>query len=218
MPHMGHILHGRYAVVSCHVERPLDDDVWQRFGALQARRPGGFAIAALMRPPDAARRGRGALARARARGAVRAGRSGCTRTGPRPTTRVRRRAIRRRSCASKAAGSSRSASSHALLRRRLVHRRRAWPMRSRELGYADCTATAFRPDYLAPGAAHLQAGRARLARARERPAPARAADDALARHACARRARSVPRQVVHAYFHDTDLLDRTRRDGPARAG
>src|SRR6266849_2188605 len=51
MPHTGHILHGRYAVVSCHVERPLDDDVWKRFSAVQERRPGGFAIAALMRPP-----------------------------------------------------------------------------------------------------------------------------------------------------------------------
>ena len=53
MPHTGHILHGRYAVVSCHVERPLDDEVWRRFSALQDRRPGGFAIAALMRPPAA---------------------------------------------------------------------------------------------------------------------------------------------------------------------
>src|SRR5258705_12291180 len=51
MPHTGHILHGRYAVVSCHVERPLDGEVWRRFSALQEGRPGGFAIAALMRPP-----------------------------------------------------------------------------------------------------------------------------------------------------------------------
>ena len=43
---------GRYAVVSCHVERPLDDEVWARFSELQERRPGGFRIAALMRPPD----------------------------------------------------------------------------------------------------------------------------------------------------------------------
>src|SRR5919197_4160815 len=53
MPHTGGILHGRYAVVSCHVERPLDEAVWTRFAALQQRRPGGFAIAALMRPPAA---------------------------------------------------------------------------------------------------------------------------------------------------------------------
>src|SRR5215216_3570611 len=55
MPHTEDILPGgRYAVVSCHVERPLDDEVWRRFSALQVRRPGGFRIAALMRPPDPA--------------------------------------------------------------------------------------------------------------------------------------------------------------------
>ena len=42
------------AVVSCHVERPLDDRVWSRFAHLQTRTPGGFRIAALMRPPDRA--------------------------------------------------------------------------------------------------------------------------------------------------------------------
>src|ERR671936_1641819 len=52
MPHTASILHGRYAVVSCHVERPLDDEVWNRFAALQERRPGRFRIAALMRPPS----------------------------------------------------------------------------------------------------------------------------------------------------------------------
>src|SRR2546423_14894135 len=51
MPHTGSILHGRYAVVSCHVERPLDDEAWRRFSDLQRRRPGGVAIAALIRPP-----------------------------------------------------------------------------------------------------------------------------------------------------------------------
>jgi hypothetical protein len=40
--------------VSCHVERPLDDAVWARFSALQEARPGGFAVAALLRPADAA--------------------------------------------------------------------------------------------------------------------------------------------------------------------
>jgi hypothetical protein len=40
------------AVVSCHVERPLDDVVWSRFEALQRRRPGGFDVIALVRPPD----------------------------------------------------------------------------------------------------------------------------------------------------------------------
>jgi hypothetical protein len=42
------------ALVSCHLERPLDDEAWTRFDAFQQRRPGGFAVLALMRPPDAA--------------------------------------------------------------------------------------------------------------------------------------------------------------------
>src|SRR5436309_1184609 len=43
----------RYAVVSCHVERPLDDAVWRRFARIHELAPGGFRIAALLRPPDA---------------------------------------------------------------------------------------------------------------------------------------------------------------------
>ncbi len=43
---------GPAAVVSCHVERPLDDAAWARFDKLQRRRPGGFDVVALVRPPD----------------------------------------------------------------------------------------------------------------------------------------------------------------------
>ena len=42
------------ALVSCHLERPLDDEAWSRFDALQRRRPGGFDVLALIRPPDGA--------------------------------------------------------------------------------------------------------------------------------------------------------------------
>jgi hypothetical protein len=45
---------GPVAVVSCHVERPLDDAAWGRFEQLQRRRPGGFDVIALIRPPDPA--------------------------------------------------------------------------------------------------------------------------------------------------------------------
>jgi hypothetical protein len=38
-------------VVSCHVERPLDDPTWMRFAGFQRSLPGGFRIAALIRPP-----------------------------------------------------------------------------------------------------------------------------------------------------------------------
>ena len=43
----------RYAVVSCHAERPLDDRVWAAFERLLRRRPGGFVVTPLLRPPDA---------------------------------------------------------------------------------------------------------------------------------------------------------------------
>ncbi|HEY2073173.1 MAG TPA: hypothetical protein VGG88_06335 [Gaiellaceae bacterium] len=39
-------------MVSCHVERPLDDAAWARFDRLQRGRPGGFDVIALIRPPD----------------------------------------------------------------------------------------------------------------------------------------------------------------------
>ena len=42
------------AIVSCHLEQPLDDEAWRRFDELQRSRPGGFDVIALMRPPDAA--------------------------------------------------------------------------------------------------------------------------------------------------------------------
>jgi hypothetical protein len=42
------------AIVSCHLEQPLRDDAWVEFDELQRRRPGGFDVIALMRPPDAA--------------------------------------------------------------------------------------------------------------------------------------------------------------------
>ena len=41
-------------MVSCHLEQPLSDDSWARFDALQRRRPGGFDVIALIRPPDPA--------------------------------------------------------------------------------------------------------------------------------------------------------------------
>ena len=61
------------AAVSCHVERPLDDRVWAAFSRLQASRPGGFSIAALMRPPDAEEHEDEARWLERARAALRAG-------------------------------------------------------------------------------------------------------------------------------------------------
>jgi hypothetical protein len=42
------------AIVSCHLEQPLRDEAWKRFDDLQASRPGGFDVIALIRPPDPA--------------------------------------------------------------------------------------------------------------------------------------------------------------------
>lgn len=46
----------RQAVVSCHVERLLDDAVWAALERLVSRRPGGFRVACAVRPPDPAAR------------------------------------------------------------------------------------------------------------------------------------------------------------------
>src|SRR5215210_1519279 len=52
-PQIPHMRSGEgYAVVSCHVERPLEDFVWKRYRELVASRPSGFEIASLLRPPD----------------------------------------------------------------------------------------------------------------------------------------------------------------------
>ena len=44
----------RHAVVSCHVERPLDDRAWLPFEQLLRRRAGGFVVTPFLRPPHAA--------------------------------------------------------------------------------------------------------------------------------------------------------------------
>src|SRR5436190_21832854 len=61
------------AVVSCHVERPLDARVWGRFWDVLTARRGNLAIAALMRPPDPAAGEDEALWLRRARAAAASG-------------------------------------------------------------------------------------------------------------------------------------------------
>jgi hypothetical protein len=208
MPHTASILHGRYAVVSCHVERPLDDEVWRRFSQLQRRRPGGFAIAALMRPPAEGEDDE--LWLERAREAEQLGPLGlhthwtapdhARPTGGDPAALVREQGEWLRSAGLDVrlfcgggwyfdAGVARAVA---------------------ELGYADCTATSFRPSYLEAGAPHLQL---------DEPTWLELGDglrllELPTTHSIGMLARGVwgpfRRQVVHAYFHDTDLLDRRR--------
>ena len=160
----------RYAVVSCHVERPLEDGIWARFTALQERRPGGFPIAALMRPPDPAageERTTGSSARGRP---PHAGRSATTPTGRRRTTRgppeATRGARARRGRRLRELGSRRRSSAAAG-----GTRTPTWPTRARSSGTS--TARRARRDPLSRDAEsrgrHSRAGaigfpRARLSR------------------------------------------------------
>ena len=209
MPHTGSILHGRYAVVSCHVERPLDDEVWHRFSRLQRRRPSRFAIAALMRPPAQGEDER--LWLERAREAAELGPLGlhthwtapdhARPTGGDPAALVREQGEWLRS--------------HGL--DVTLFCGGGWYMDAgvaaavAELGYADCTGTAFRPSYLAEDAPRLEAHEPAWL---ELPGGLRLLELPTT-HSIGMLARGVLMpfggQIVHAYFHDTDLVDGVRR-------
>jgi len=202
---------GRYAVVSCHVERPLDDEVWELFAALQARRPGGFRVAALMRPPDPDAGEDEIRWLGRARAAAENGPLGLHThwTAPdhaRPTGGDPAGRVREETTWLAARGFSVS-----------LFCGGGWYMDAgvaetlAEQGFTDCTATAFRPRYLPEGAPRLAArepcyvqlpsGRSLL------ELPTTHSIGMLARGLLA----PYRGQVVHAYFHDTDLLDAKRR-------
>jgi hypothetical protein len=213
MPHTPDILPpGAYAVVSCHVERPLDDAVWTRFSQLQDARPGGFRIAALMRPPDAAAGEDEERWLVRAREAANRGPVGlhthwtapdhARPSGGDPAGLVQQQIEWLRSNGSPASP---------------LFCGGGWYMDEgvaavlADHGYADCTATAFRPTYLPPRAARVHA---------DEPAYLELADgrrvlELPTTHSLGMLARSVllpfRRPLVHAYFHDTDLLDDRRR-------
>ncbi len=215
-PLMPHTTPKRYAVVSCHVERPLDDQIWGRFAALQRRRPGGFAIAALMRPPDAPAGEDERTWVERAREAAARGPLGHHThwTSPghaRPTEggtgeRVLEEGRRMRElglepslfCGGGWYTDAEVAEACA------------------ELGYVDCTPRARRPPYLAPGEAWASLespARIRLPSVRLLAAiPTTHSLGDLGRAVLRRE--SLPK-LVHVYLHDTDLADRRRRIGLA---
>jgi hypothetical protein len=197
-----------YAVVSCHVERPLDDRVWRRYRALLGRRPGGFAIASLMRPP--AKDEDGELFVVRAREASSHGPFGhhihwTSPTHARPTAGDPALAVR---------GEAAWLREHDLEPRFFCGG--GWYMdidvlrAVADLGYVDCTATAWRPSYLPVGAARA---------ALDAPAWIRLPDgrrvlELPTTHSLGAAVRSLagglPR-VVHLHFHDYELLDPRRR-------
>ena len=215
MPHTGSILHGRYAVVSCHVERPLDDEVWRRFSWLQRRRPGRFAITALMRPPGPEEDEALWLDRAREAQALAPLGLHTHWTSPehaRPTSGEPAALVREQGTWLRSVG----------LEVR-VFCGGGWYFDPEvagavaELGYADCTATAFRPSYLEADAPHLQLQEPTWLELGTGPRLL----ELPTTHSIGMLARGLlgpfRRQLVHAYFHDTDLLDR-RRTAALRAG
>lgn len=209
---MPHTTGKRYAVVSCHVERPLDDRCWELFSSLQQARPGAFRIAALLRPPDERSGEDRDLWLERAREAALRGPLGHHThfVGPahaRPPAPGDEHAARVRG--------------EALWMREQGLEPRlfcggGWYLDEgvasvlAELGYADCTATSFAPAYLPEGAPRLSA---------ERPAWLALPDgrrllELPTTHSLGMASRaavgSLP-DYVHVYFHDTDLLSATRR-------
>ena len=173
----------RAAVVSCHLEQPLDDETWSRFDALRRRRPGGFEILALIRPPDAAfgEDDERWLERARTLGAIGLHTHWTSPTHARPTggdpaARVRSDAEWMRS--------------HGIEPRWFCgggwYTDDAVREAVRELGLVDCTERGGTPR---SGVLPTTHSLGQLARAVLGPLP----------------------EYVHAYFHDYDLLDTRRR-------
>jgi hypothetical protein len=174
------------AVVSCHVERPLDDSAWTRFDALQRRRPGGFDVIALIRPPDAEHGEpeeqwleRARTAAARAPLGLHTHWTSPTHarpTGGDPAARVRRETewMRERGLGPRYFCGGGWYTDEAV--RAAVA----------ELGLVDCTPRSGEPSARVLPTTHSLGS---LARAVLRPLPA----------------------YVHAYFHDYDLLDARRR-------
>ena len=190
--------------MSCHVERPLDDAVWMRYAKLIRRRPGGFAITSLMRPPADGEDAERFVERAREAAAL--GPFGhhthwtspahARPTGGDPAERVRREGE--------------------WLRGRGLEPRffcgGGWytdldvMTAVADLGYVDCTATAWRPSYLPPGAPRA---------ALDQPAWIRLPDgrrvlELPTTHGLRMAARGVVRplpRILHLHFHDFELLD-----------
>jgi len=204
----------RYAVVSCHVERPLDDRVWARFAELQERRPGGFRVAALLRPADPAHDEDETAWVVRAREAAERGPLGhhthwtapdhARPTGDAdPAARVRSEGQRL---------------SYLGLRPTLFcgggwYSDAGVAEACAELGYTDCTATSYRPAYLSPGAPRLAlAAPARLMLGSGNSLLELPSTHSLGMAARAALSPSGPEaDVVHVHFHDTDLTDTRRR-------
>jgi hypothetical protein len=198
-----------YAVVSCHVERVLDDDVWRAFERLLHRRPAGFAITPFVRPPDTAS-GEDEerwLERARLAGELAPLGHHTHWGGPsqaRPTGAV--------DAAARVRLEAEWLRENGLAPRYFCGG--GWYLDApvaetlAAFDYVDCTATTFRQGYLADDAPRLQL---------EGPRTLRLPNGALLRelpatHSLGMLARGLIalRGPVHVHFHDWELVDRRR--------
>jgi hypothetical protein len=199
----------RYAVVSCHVERPLDDDVWAAFERLLEQQPAGFVVTPMLRPPYAAAGEDEDLWLERARRAAELAPLGHHTHWGGPTQ-------------ARPKGEVDAAS--------IVRGEIDW-LRARDLAprwfcgggwyldepvaetlaafdYVDCSATTFRQSYLDDAAPRLQLPAARRVRL-----PSGASLLELpATHSLGMLARDLVRLrgFVHVHFHDWELVDRRR--------
>jgi hypothetical protein len=199
--------------VSCHVERPLDDATWTRFASFQRSHPGGFRVAALLRPPapeDGEQEDiwleRAAVAREQGPLGHHTHFGGVDRARP-PVPGLAADRLRREA--------------EWLRERKLAPRfwcGGGWYFTPAiasvlaDFDYVDCTATAFPLDYLPPGAPHLKFSQ---------PCSLVLADgrrllELPATHSLRGAAKLVisPHRIrgplIHVYFHDWELMDRRR--------
>jgi hypothetical protein len=202
-------------VVSCHVERPLDDQVWAAFRRFQSRRPGGFRVAAIIRPPDPASGEDKETWRQRARVAARNGPLGHhTHFGGADTARPPAGSTR---LGERIAAEARLFQDSGLAPRFFVGG--GWYMDPgvaevvAQRGYVDCSATCFPHPYLQPSARRIS-----LAAPAWLTLPSgRRLLELPTTHSLGTlvRARARPRRLnsplVHLFFHDTELLSARRR-------
>jgi hypothetical protein len=199
----------RHAVVSCHVERPLDDRAWAGIERLLRRRPGGFAVTPFLRPPSAGEGEDEALWLERARTAASLAPLGHHThwggvTQARPTGELDAGAVVRLEAE--------------WLRANGVEARYfcggGWyldePLAETlaGLGYVDCTATTFRQSYLADDAPRLQLPGPRRLRLRSGATLL----ELPATHSVGMLGRGLLRLpgLVHVHFHDWELASRKR--------
>lgn len=202
----------RYAVVSCHVERPLDDRVWSRYHGLLEARPGGFSVASLVRPADTSAGEDEALWLERAREMAKLGPFGHHThwTAPdhaRPTRGETGERVLSEGRWLRDAGLAPT-----------LYCGGGWYTDEdvagacADLGYVDCTPRAARPPYLPEGERWAALGSpAEIELPSGRTLPSIPTTHSLGDLARALRRRAPLPSVTHVYFHDTDLLDRRRR-------